>query len=221
MSKGIYERKPGTPRGFRCAVCKHPQRSRIEALKASGMSLNKLSAQFGVSRDAIHRHYKDHVTEQRKASYLLGKQRISELTEMAAEENKGVIEYLALLRSTLFFQLDKCANKGDEWGVQAMASRILDVLREIAKLTGELALTAAKTEINIQNNVAVLNSEPVAALQSGLLDLCANHPEIRDDVVRLLRDLDRRFDPAASPVTIDARPVLTCEPVRGNGAAHV
>ena len=42
------QRAPGAfrPR-VRCVVCHHPERVRIEALRTAGMSLDKLSEQFG------------------------------------------------------------------------------------------------------------------------------------------------------------------------------
>ena len=48
----------------RCAVCHHPERVRIEALRTAGVSLDKLSELFGIHRDAIWRHCERHVSDE-------------------------------------------------------------------------------------------------------------------------------------------------------------
>jgi hypothetical protein len=62
-----------------CNVCHHDERVRIEALHVAGVSLDKLAAQFGIHRDAIHRHCKNHLTERARAGYLLGPARVADL----------------------------------------------------------------------------------------------------------------------------------------------
>jgi hypothetical protein len=63
--------KDGKPRKLsplnRCAVCKHPDRPRIEALHCAGVSLDRLAERFELRRDAIWRHMGRHVTDERKA----------------------------------------------------------------------------------------------------------------------------------------------------------
>ena len=39
-----------------CQVCRHPDRLRIELLRLTGVSLDRLAARFKVHRDAINRH---------------------------------------------------------------------------------------------------------------------------------------------------------------------
>ena len=62
-----------------CHVCAHPERVRIEALRVSGVSIDKLAEQFGVHRDAIWRHCNKHMSEETKASYLMGPSQIADL----------------------------------------------------------------------------------------------------------------------------------------------
>lgn len=199
----------------RCAVCRHPERQRIESLRCAGVSLDRLTEQFGLKRDAIHRHEHRHMTDEQKASYLIGPAKIARLAEVAAEESESVLDYYAILRSTLFFQLDKLASKGDHDGVVAVSGRALDVLKAIAHVTGQVSQIAAATTINVQNNVHVINSPPFADLQSGLLEFCARHPEARGDIIALFRRLDEKY--ASAPV-----PMKTISAASINGApAHV
>jgi hypothetical protein len=198
--------KDGKPRRLsplnRCAVCKHPDRPRIEALHCAGVSLDKLSEQFGVHRDAIWRHNARHVTDERKVGYLIGAGKLARMAEHAAEESQSVIEYYAILRSALFFQLDRLAAKDDHAGVAMIANQLTGVLKEIARVTGQVTSIANSTVINVQNNVHILNSAPFADLQAGLLQVCAAHPGARADIVALFKRLDERYA-APPPKLID------------------
>src|SRR5436190_481247 len=55
----------------RCQVCRHDERWRIELLRAGGASLEALATKFGLHKDAIHRHWRDHVTDQATAAARL------------------------------------------------------------------------------------------------------------------------------------------------------
>jgi hypothetical protein len=192
----------------RCAVCRNPERPRIEALHCAGVSLDKLSEQFSLHRDAIWRHMGRHVTDDRKAGYLIGAGKIAQLAEYAAEESTSLIDYYAILRSALFFQLDRLAAKNDHAGVSAIAARLTDVLREIGRVTGQVSTIANSTVVNIQNNIAVLNSPPFADLQAGLLQVCAAHPDARSDIIALFKRLDEKYTPTPMKTVTTAREVI-------------
>ncbi len=206
MPKGYP--KDGLPRKRprACQVCRHAERQRIEMLHLSGVSLDKLAERFEIHRDALWRHMQRHVSEEAKASYLIGPARIAELAEIAAEESNSVVDYLGVLRSTLFALIDKRAAEGNDQAVATLAQRALHVLKEIGRATGQINTLASSTIINIQNNTAILNSPPFADLQSGLMQICARHPDVRSDIIALMRDLDARY--AAQPKAIEALPVL-------------
>ena len=59
-------------RSSRCQVCKHPERTRIELMRASGVSLDVIASKFNVGRDAVNRHWHGHVSDQMKAFFLAG-----------------------------------------------------------------------------------------------------------------------------------------------------
>ncbi len=181
------------PRGRRCQVCLHPERQRIEALHVTGVGIDKLADRFGVHRDSIWRHMQRHVSEEAKASYLIGPGRVAQLAEVAAEENGSLLDYLKILRSTLFGLLDKRAAEGDDQAVGVLSQRALNTLREIGRITGEITSFASSTTINITNNMAVMNSGPFVDLQSGLMRISVKHPAARADILALIHDLDARY----------------------------
>ena len=123
----------------RCAICRHSERARIEALHCAGVSLERLAEKFEVHKDAVWRHMQRHVSEERKASYLIGPAKIAALAEVAAEESESILDYLNILRWSFFALLDKRAAEGDHYAVSMLSSRATEVLREIGKLTGQIS----------------------------------------------------------------------------------
>lgn len=187
--------RPKKSRPRACTVCRHPERQRIEALHTAGVSLDRLAEKFSVHRDAIWRHCREHISEQTRVGYLIGPARIAELGEIAAEESESILDYLVILRSAIFGMLDQRAIAGDHVAVATLSGRATDVLREIGRLTGQISALTSSTIINVTHNTAILNSAPFAELQSGLLEVCARHPEARQDIVALFRQLDAKHAP--------------------------
>ena len=81
-----------------------------------------------------------------------------------------------------------------------MSRPLLDTLKALGKVTGEINTLASSTIINVQANTTILNSAPFADLQSGLLRVCAAHPEARADVVGALSTARREICSSASEV---------------------
>jgi hypothetical protein len=213
LPKGVYIRgKRGPNKGpTKCAVCNHAERHRIEMLSTAGQSLEKLAQQFGLHKDCIWRHMQRHVTDDAKAGYLVGPSRLAKLIETAAIENGSVIDYYGLIRSILVRQLTAASDKGDAYAASAVARVLNDTLRELGRVTGQVTQLAT-TQISITNNhLSVINSQPFAELQSGLLRVCSRHPDARQDIIALFRELDAKYAGAAPMKTIN--PPTLCEAV--------
>jgi hypothetical protein len=69
-------------------------------------------------------------------------------------------------------------------------------------ITGEVSRIAGVT-MNVTNNVQILQSQPFLALQAGLLQVCANHPEARAEIISLFRSLDDQHATADAPKLIE------------------
>jgi hypothetical protein len=174
--------------GRHCTICRHPQRERIEALRAGGATLDSLASRFKCSRDAVHRHMA-HVPHDRIAAYLAGPATIAELRERAVEENGPVIDYLVSLRSILMGRIVAAAEANAIFPLAALSSKMIDCLKEIGKISGEI--TRDDRSIAITNNVAIMMSDPkMVALQEGLLRVAREVPDARGPIVALLRELD-------------------------------
>jgi hypothetical protein len=174
-------------RGPRCTVCKHPDRWRIELLRAGGASLDALAEKFGVGRDAIHRHWQ-HVSAEMKASYLAGPAQLADLAQTAAAEGASVLDYLKAIRTMLMGQLAAMTEAGDARGAAIVAGTLVTTLEKLGKITGEIATIAGT--VNVTNNVAIINSPIFARLQAAQLQALAPYPEARAATVAAWRRLD-------------------------------
>src|SRR6478735_8626742 len=170
----------------RCQVCRHPERWRLELLRAGGASLDSLAEKFNVDRDAIWRHWQNHVTTEMKASYLCGPAQLAELAEKAAAEGDSVLDHLRMIRTVLTGQLAAMTEAGDGRGAAYVAGRLTATLETIAGVTGELGSMAQA--INVTNNLTVLAEHPAfLRIQGMMLRALAPFPDARGAVVAALR----------------------------------
>jgi hypothetical protein len=173
-------------RGPRCSVCKHPDKWRIELLRAGGASLDSLAEKFSVGRDAIHRHWQAHVTADAKGSYLAGPSQMADLHAKAAAEGESVVDYFRIIRTALMASLTACSEAGDARGVAIVAAQLIATLEKLGKITGEIATIAGTLNVN----VAVLQHPEFARAQAMLLKALAPYHDARMAVVAALRELD-------------------------------
>jgi hypothetical protein len=186
----------------KCGVCGHKDRIRIEVLRASGASLDALAAQFDVSRDSVSRHFINHVSDRRRAELIAGPAQVEGLAAQAANESRSLLDYLRITRSVLFNQFLNAAEAGDRNGVVMTAKQLLDSLREVGKLTGELRDLSGLTINN--NTVNFIGSPEFSRLSDGLLGIARVHPDAKSDILKLLRALETA--PAgAGPALIEGR----------------
>jgi hypothetical protein len=157
-----------------------------------GVSLRVLSAQFGISKDIIHRHFQSHVSDRRRAELTAGPAKVEQLANAAADESRGLLDYLGITRTVLFNTFLNAAEAGDRNGVAAVAGRLLESLRELARLTGELREVSGITVNN--NTINFVSGPQFSALSQGLLNIARAHPEAKASIIDLLRNLDSRPD---------------------------
>ena len=183
-SASLVSLKPTT-----CQICNHAERERIEALRASGASLESLARKFKVHKDAIWRHWRDHVSADLKTAYLAGPATIAELKERAAAESGSILDHLSILRSILMGAITASAEAQSAFSLATLSGRLVEVLREIGKITGEIE--RLNPSVSITNNV-IFSDPKFLELQSGLLRIARSHPGARSDIIGLLRSLDSR-----------------------------
>jgi hypothetical protein len=182
-------KKPST-----CAICRHPNRRRIEALRAGGASLSAVALHFGLSgKDVVHRHFKLHVSPARRADLMLGAAKFETLANHAAAESRTLLERMNIATSLLFKRFVACAEAEDDYALSNIAARLNALFRDYAALTGELRQASSVT---INNNVLNVNADPsYPQLELELLELVQRHPAAREDVLALLARLEANYSP--------------------------
>jgi hypothetical protein len=186
----------------KCAVCRHPDRWRIELLKAGGAGLDALAKKFDVSRDSIDRHWHRHVSVESKATYLCGPIELATIAKRAAVEGDSVLDYLRMCRTVLAGQLAAMTEAADARGAAYVAGQLTRTLEAIARVTGEIGELARST-INISGNVNILTDSPAfARVQATMLRALAPFPDARGAVVVALRQLDETNAPPAAAAKI-------------------
>ena len=182
-------------RGLRqggCAICKHPDRARIEALRASGASLVAVAKRFGLTgKDAVFYHFKHHVSAERRASLMIGPAKFEQLANQAAEESRSLLERMNIATSILFSRFLACAEAGDDHALANIGGRLNAMFRDYARLTGELREASS---ITINNSVNIITTPEFTTLQTGLIALARRYPAARSDIIGLLRSLDVKQD---------------------------
>jgi len=192
-------------RGVMCSICSHPERGRIEMLRASGVSLDSLATTFSVTRDSVFRHMKNHVNRDRIAALMLGPAQVERLAIAAAKESGTILDHLTIVRSVLLTRFLASAEVGDSDATARTAGKLLLALRQLAELSGELRATAG---ITVNNSLTVITASPVwVDLTNSLLAVCRKHPAARADIIAALREVEAKGD---APLAIEP-PALELE----------
>jgi AcrR family transcriptional regulator len=190
----------------RCSICSHIERARIELARVSGVSLDNIAESFGVKRSSIWRHMTSHVSDADRAVYLADVD-LKQLAERANAESLSLIDYLAIVRSTLLQQMQMAAGLNDRSGTAALAGRLNETLKLLASLTGELLRLNPHT---VNHNVTVFMSSPLyVELEQMLIATLSDHPDALAKVVDGLRRLEERAPaPEYAAAAALASPVL-------------
>jgi len=77
----------------RCSVCTHVERLRIELLVATGAHQRAVAKKFGISKDALSRHWLSHVDDERRVALQFGPVERERLASLVAEESTSVIDH--------------------------------------------------------------------------------------------------------------------------------
>jgi hypothetical protein len=188
----------------RCTVCRLPsaQRARIEIARLGGVCLDQIAAESGVSRDAIWRHMRDHVTDADKVAYLVDVP-VQEMVARAADEGVSLIDHFRVVRFTLMKQFQLAAVCNDRRAVASLAGKLNETLDMIGRITGEMLRLAPGAVVN--NTTIFLNSPMFVDLQSMLMRKLQGHPEALGRVVEGLQELEAKAAPVSNgAATVDA-----------------
>ena len=175
----------------------------MRAAKVAGVSGDIVAAKYQVSRDALYRHCRNHLTEEDRLSYIADIP-IKDLAAKASEQGVALLDYFAIIRGTLMSQFQMAASLNDRHATATIGRALVEVLREIGKLTGELLNAAPITNIN--NYAFFLNSPAFADLQAMLVCALADEPAALQKVLAGLEALEAKASDKNEPGLIEMKP---------------
>jgi hypothetical protein len=165
---------------------------------AGGAGQTAVGRKYGLSKDSVHRHWRDHVPQERRAALIMGPVPRQALAAQVCEENTSVLDNLRIVRAGLWNQYDQALAAGDRFGVAILAGKLHNNLQITAKITGELA-SSPLVQINNQQNVSMLMESPdFAAFQTRLVAVLRDYPEARLAVLAEFERLEAAADAPSS-----------------------
>jgi hypothetical protein len=169
-------------RGHRggCTVCAHTERVRIELLLAGGAGQKAVGRKFGLSKDSVHRHWANHVSDERRAALMFGPVQREALASHLMEESSSVIEHYRAVRAGLYALYDAAVTAGDRNGGALLAGRLHENLGAIARLTGQLA---ASPLVQVNQTNIFLHDPAFASFQADLIRVLSRFPDARAAVL--------------------------------------
>jgi hypothetical protein len=181
-------RLPGRREGSSmCTVCKHPERGRIDFLRATGGSPKALAAKFGLKATAVYNHCKKHISSEYIAAVRIGPFQSEEhLRKLCAEAGGSVVENLMAIYGGLASRWLSAFEAGDDGTLSLLTQRLHKNLELRARLTHEL-LPPGPTSVT--NNILLNDPGYLAAIGQIAVSL-APFPEARVAVAKALRSFD-------------------------------
>lgn len=194
-----------------CTICQHAECARLELLIAGGAHIKPLARKFSVSDSALRRHWLNHVSPERRAALVMGPTQRAALAARVAEESSSVLDHHRAVRAALYQQLNVGLDSADSVAVALLAGRLTEVNNAIARLTGQLATSPLIQNTTIHNSVTLLESPEYRRLRDGLLQIARAHPDIRPELIALLRRMDGAPEPINAPIEQPAQPAALIE----------
>ena len=168
-----------------CRVCARDDRASLELALAGGASVRAIAKRHGVAYHQLYRHWA-HVDPERKAALAIGPVQRAALAARVSDESSSVIDHLKVARAAIYQMLEGALSAADRVGVAMLTGRLHENLRELGRLTGQLA----NSPLIQQNTTNIFVSPEFARMQAGLMRALAAHPAARADVIRAFRELE-------------------------------
>jgi hypothetical protein len=186
----------GAPKLCACAVGRHPRRLRIEERLAGGEACYAVGLAYGIGRETVRRHWRDHVPASIKDALLRQVNALrpgEEIARAVADQNIEPLSLCSRKIPALEALFDELVKKS-EWEMAFQCDRRQQSWSEYAsKISGQLR----KHNVTMiqQNNYA---GDQAATIQR-VIGALTGFPEARIAVIAALRQAA-----LPAPVTIEA-----------------
>lgn len=190
-------------KGAPCSVCAHERRHQIEIGLTHGVSARVLGDRFKLSKDAILRHSRNHLTPAMRAAILAAqKPSAIDLDELRTSESEGLLSALVAQRARLHQHGDLALELGDVKACVAVEGAITANLTLVGKLLGQLI------QHHDVRHTSILISPDYLRLRATLIDALRPFPDAMRAVGAALHALE---SDAARDITARKPAALTIE----------
>lgn len=180
-----------------CTICTHDKRASLELGLVHRVPARVLATRFGVSKDALHRHRRNHLTPQQAAALLAAqKPSVIDLEALQASESEGLLANLVSQRARLQTYTEMSIEMGDPTGAVRVERVITSNLELTAKLLGQLV------QHHEVRSTSILVSPDYIELRHAIVRALQPYPEAARAVGAALHGLESR---AASEITESAK----------------
>jgi hypothetical protein len=196
-----------------CSVCSHDKRHAIEAALVSGVSQLSLAARFGLSNDAIGRHYRNHLDAAARAAILVQQSPNDiDLDKLREDESAGLLANVSRQRIRLQQISEQALGDGNTKAAISAESAITSNLTLTAKLVGQLI------QVHQVNHAHVLVSEDYLRVRAAIVAALRPYKDAAIAVGRALAQLEAD---GAEAITARAKPARKApEPVLIDGTPN-
>lgn len=189
--------------GPQCRVCAHKQRSLLELGLVSKVPVRVLAQRFGVSKDSLFGHRRNHMSPQLRAALLTAiKPSEIDLDQLRNSEGRGLLGSLIAQRARLQLLSELAFQAGEVSAAVSVERAIMGSLELTSRLVGMLISRHEVTHTNI------LISSDYLQLRGAIVDALKPFPEAARVVGAALHRLETA---AAEQIKADAakgKPIL-------------
>jgi hypothetical protein len=176
--------------GRQCLTCEHPKRAQIELALARKVPFRVLMRRYGLSKDTLSRHKREHLPPQVVASLMATARPTGvDLDKLRESESEGLLQTIVYQRARLFTLLDQAEDMGDLRAAAQVHGRLTSNAEFTARLLGEINTAAQYTTNNI------LISDEYLALRAALVQALRPYPKARQAVAKVLQQREAQSVP--------------------------
>lgn len=187
-------------RGPKCLVCSSPHRAAIELGLCLKVPMQVLGDRYTISRDAIFRHQKSHLSPGQRAQIMAAQKHyegVETLEKLKQTETESLVANFVGQRARLVMEAETALGVGDFGAAAAFERLVIKNLETVGRVLGQFATT-----IDVRH-VSLVTSPDYLKLRKKLIEVLREHPEIAQKVARAFSQIEKE---AVAPTVIDAVP---------------
>lgn len=175
-------------RGPVCKVCAHDRRPEVELRLANGTPIRTIAASYGLTKDALYRHRRNHMPAELMQQLQANGRRMSpaDLDNLKRTESEGLLQNLVHERARQQRIADKAELLDDYANATRASVAALKSSELIAKLLGDI-----KTGTVTQN---ILVAPEFHAFRTAVIQSLRAFPEAKQAVLLSMQRLEKQED---------------------------